>query len=317
VTRLYVATDASGVERDGGRRWPLPAPASGPEPFAEIPGAPLDADDVPVLLRDASALLDALDERVFRAEMLEEWTPAAGRQAAPATRGEDGVAVAARRARLVSSTPWDERLAARFALDCAEHALAAAGEDGETQVRELASVLVDARRALEAGRPEDRSLVSVLARLAAAHRLRRVADRVADEAFGRYAADLAAGLEALDDPAWALLAGVRDAVLAAVEAVHEAFAFRRTRAAEPVPVGELSEPVTVVTPWGELRAGEPPRSDRLPFFVLARDAARRARAAVGDSGGPEAEAAERSWQAGRLEVLLEGTRDARGSAAEG
>lgn len=313
MTRLYVATDPSGVERDGGRRWPLPSDGSG----AELPGAALEAGEAPLVLRDASALLDVLDERVFRAEVLEAWEDLGGRGATlGAEQGAHGVTVAARRARLASSTPWDERSAAAFALDCAAHALSTAGGENGEREDALESILSDARRALEAGGSEDRPLVSALARLAAAHRLRRAAEHVGDEAFDRYAADLAAGLDALDDPAWALLAGVRDAVLAAVEAVHEAVLFRRARVSEAPSEGRLPEPVTVVTPWGDLRTGEPPRPDRVAFPVLVRDAARRARAAVGDRRGPEAESAERLWQAERLEALLERGRDVGGSAGE-
>lgn len=285
MSQLYVVTDADGVQHLEGyeRRWPLPVP----DGADWQPGGLVEPDEhgAPVLI-DAAGLLERLGTRIFAAEPV----------------GDAGAA------RLVAGTAWSDRLAASFALDCVEHALPSIPGTGDAELPSgdtLAEVIAAARAYLD-GEPRDAKRLGYLARRAARRRLRRDADQLSDAAFEETARAEGEDREVLDDPIWETVAAAHEAVLAAVEAVrhlampslsdHEARVFERRKAAGV----EVTE---VDTPWGLFPVGGGgPRY--APGWAAARDSAERAREAVGDEIGPEAEAAERAWQVGHLVELL-------------
>lgn len=284
MTARYVATDPDGTQHHEGahRRWPLPVAGDG----GYTPGASVAADgDGPVVTHDADELLDKLDAQVFVAEL------------AP-----DGSA------RLLGPTAWSEPAAARFALDCVVHLLPQIPGTSEAELPSggtLPEVVAEAVAYL-AGESATAEHLGEAAKLAAAHRLRREADEIADEAVLEVAADDAGDVELFDDPIWVTLAATRDAVLAAVEAVrHHALTEAAGRESERYERHEEGKPVAVRTfemPWGTEAIGGAPRHE--PGWAAARDAAERARQAVADESGEAAAAAERSWQAEHLAELL-------------
>lgn len=271
----YVPTDANGVQRVGEEvtRWPLPDGTKPGDPVEPAMGAPL-------VLRDLDGLLDDLGERIFIAEVLEGSGPG--------------------RARLLVETAWNLHEAARFALDCAEHAIAEPDSLVLPSGTTAAEIVSAARQHLDADEDQESGLMQRMSRLASARRLRKLGTEVADAAFAVALADEADDLDALDDPAWTAVAAVRDALLAAVEAIrHDSLGTllegenRRYQSD-----AGMSEPEPIATPWGVVSAGG--RSGTVPAWVAARDAAERARQAVSDARGPDNGDEERAWQLGRL-----------------
>lgn len=290
--QLYVATDARGVQHaEGGDvTWHLPPP-SGPASETVAPGGGRLA------LRTAAALVDELDERIFVA------APAG------ATTGLDGI-VEVGAARLVAETAWDVATAARFALDCAEHVLGEAADAPLPGGATLGEIVTDARRVLERSGDGAEQRLGLLARLFAARRLRHRGEVLGDVAFETLVEDSGEALEALDDPAWAAVATVRDAVLGAVEAVRylalPRYIAARESAYEETRDGDADPPSTAagtfMTPWGPITIGAEHHRGFEPAWVAARDTALRARDTVRGTGGDDDQ--ERSWQAARLAELL-------------
>lgn len=284
---LFVPTNASGEQRVGETAvsWPLP----GPPGEGQAPGDPVDAEPgAPIELLDGDALLDRLEERIFTAEVLEA----------------EGDTV--RRARLTKETGWNQKESARFALDCAEHVVGDWSRLRLPSGASLAEILAAAREAVErqgAATAEQQGLLQRLSRLALARRLRGLGRELGDLALQVTLEDEVADLDALDDPAWTAMASIRDAVLAAVEAVrHHVLPRLLERESEPDARHEGGHPEVLTTPWGNLAVGE--RSAAVPGWVAARDAAERARQAAADRGGTAAEEEERLWQAERLAQAL-------------
>lgn len=302
---LYVATDSNGVEHtvDGNVSWQLPAP--GRDAVTER--------DAGLVLRRPIALVDTLGERIWRAEPVQ---PAV----APATA--DGLSHV-RSARLVADTGFGPELAARFALDCAEHCeVDLDGIQLKGHVK-LLDVLAEARRVVEGLEPRSAQPLTHLTRIWEYHRLRRERAELADLQGLVIRDDEAQGREAEEDPDYADLLPITDAVLAALGALREVLAARLLAFAEhreeteahAQEEGRPFEPGgTVETPWGLLHGG--PRIEEYePAWTAARDAARRARLSARDRGGRAAERAELAWQADRLAGLLAGRDDATGARA--
>lgn len=282
----FVATDLDGVQHLSGHRraWPLPGPAGEPGAAAHV-----HEGEHALVLLDADGLLDELGERIFLAEEVEGG------------------------ARLVRELPWDLATTARFALDCAEHAILALPptdgvalhlSDGTT----LPELLVEARRYVDsAGESEDRRL-SALSRLALARRLGREQQRVAALAMAEVSRDEDDDLDVLDDPRWTEVAALSSALLACVEVLRHLALPRYVAARERSFIAEGGEPPETgeawVTPWGAVAHVSGHVPDYVPAHVSAREAAARAREAVADQSGPQAEASERSFQRGRLLELL-------------
>jgi hypothetical protein len=294
TVQLYVATDAHGVERVGDAEvaWNLPT-------SDDSPAKPTTAERLE--LRDASALLDALRERIFLAAL------SSGEVPSPDPSG----IVAASEARLLSETTWDVEVAATFALDCAEHVLDDAADAVLPGGASLGTVITEARAVVARSSDEAEERLGTLARLAAARRLRKQGDVLGDVAFGTLQIDLDAALDALDDPAWATVATVRDAVLGAVEAVRHLalprYVAAREHAYEDGTDGGGEPPTPsgmIVTPWGTITLGAEHQPGHVPAWVAARDTALRARDAAQARSGGDAAATERAWQAARLTQLL-------------
>lgn len=290
---VYVATGADGIEHtaSGEVVWQLPDVATG------APGTETTAP-VPLVLRRTAALLDALDEHVYRAEAVGE-------------NRDLGDRIETTRARLVSKAHWDTDSAARFAIDCAAHALEGAEHLALPDGEELAPILAGARLVLDRDEREPDEHLGFLARLAAVRRLRKVRDSLSGAVLASTTADLGDDLDAVDDPEWATLAASQEAVLAALEAVRHVALPRYVRSREEaVDEHPHDEPPTsnplVMTPWGPIAFGAEHVSPYVPAWTAARDAAMRAREAAHDRGGGDAEAAELSWQADRLGEVLEG-----------
>jgi hypothetical protein len=290
---LYVATGADGIEHaaSGEIAWRLPDDATG------APGAETRSDSARLVLRRPAALLDVIDEHVYRAEAVGE-------------SKELGDRVETTGARLTSKARWATDTAANFAIECAAHALQGGQDvtlpDGEA----LASILDDALAVLERDERGADERLGFLARLAAVRRLRRLHDSLSDVVFAKTTADLGDDLDAVDDPKWATLAASEEAVLAALEAVRHVALPRYVRSREEA-VDEHSDDAPpasnpfLMTPWGPIAFGAEHVSPYVPAWVAARDAAMRAREAAHDRGGDEAQAAELRWQAGRLGEVLE------------
>ena len=293
---LYVPTDAHGVEHAAG----------GPIGWGVLGNAMSrhSTPGHPVLLRAPSALLDVLDERIYRAEPM-------GDAASPL----DGV-VSAAAARLTDLTRWDTESATGLALDCAAHALGEAGglalPDGTT----LTAVIDEARAALAGVIDDDGVHLGYLARLGALHRLRKNRSELGALATGLITDDLARHLDALDDPDYRALAPLVDAVLAAIEALRHHVVPRLVAAVEDAReeheehrvldrASVMRVPTAEPTPWGTVEVG----TGSLPFepaWTSAREAARHARATVEGRAGAAAADQERSWQAEQLEAILAG-----------
>jgi hypothetical protein len=295
TANLYVATDSTGVQHAGGAavRWHLPT-ADG---AAEVTTAP---EGSTLVLCSATALLDELGDRIYLAE------PTAGATDVDA----DGVARVLA-ARLLAETSWSVERAAQFALDCAEHVLGDAAGAVLPGGATLGDVIVDARSVLERSSDAAETRLGTLARLWALHRLRRQGEKIGDLAFGTLAEDRVADLDALDDPAWATAATVRDAVLGAVEALRHVALPRHVAASEAtyeLAASTGDTPSTpsapIVTPWGTITVGAEHRRSDEPAWIAARDTASRARDAARDRGGEDADRAELAFQAEQLERLL-------------
>jgi hypothetical protein len=288
----FVPTDRHGRQFHDGEEtfWALPSPAEGAGGATiTVPGTvkrPPASGEVTLL--DLDGLLDGLGERIFVAT----------------GSGLD--------AQLVSETAWSLSAAANFALDCAEHVSANAGSVALASGETLVDAIAAARKWLQDASGAETGLLGRMSRLATLRRLRHQAGEVGDAAFDA-SFDVvvdADGQDAdiFDDPRWTAIAAVRDAVLAAVEAVrHEAFP-HLTDASDDASESERREgvqspPTVVDTPWGAFRSTH--TSAVVPAWVAATEAAERARQAVADAGGTAA-ATERGWQRDRLAQALRG-----------
>jgi hypothetical protein len=206
VSDRFVATDAEGEQHHGGDRRTWPLPVRDGDHFQ--PGGVVEPDEhgAPVLL-DAAELLEDLGECIFVAETVDE----------------------AGAARLLRGTHWSEKVAALFALDCVEHVLAAVPGSAEADLPgggTLGSIIASARDYLATGTGADGQRLGFISRIATARRLRREGAALGDAAFTAAVQDEGEDIDLEHDPAWETLAGARDAVLAAVEAVrHAAFPF--------------------------------------------------------------------------------------------
>lgn len=284
MAQWYVATDEDGrqVHVDPAVTWPLPVVEDG----EAVPGEAVTGD---LVLRAPRALLGELDRYVHLAEAL---------GAAPGAPGEDGTWVVPA-ARLLATTGWDGPMAARFALDCAEHVLGDAGDLKLADGTPLSEALGKVREWL-ASAEADTGFTGRIRDLAIAWRMRRQGKAIGDVAFAAWTADLAAEVEAMDDPIWTAVAAARDAALAAVEAVQHA-RLPLLAAIE----GEGYEAVERSVDQSKGLHRHAPAS-WVPYWVAAEDAAERARQAAAAAGGPELGAAELEWQGERLAVLLAG-----------
>lgn len=290
--QLYVATGADGIERSssGETVWSLPDVTSG------AAGESVTAV-VPLVLRRPTSLLDALDEEIYRAEALD----------APKDLGDR---VEATSARLVSRAHWDTDAAARFAIDCAEHALEGAPNAALPDGEPLAPVLSGARLVLERDERGSDDRLGFLARLSAVRRLRRMRESLSDAILASTTKDLGDDLDVVDDPKWTTLAAAQEAVLAALEAVRHVALPRYVRSREesvdehPDGAPRASNPL-FMTPWGAVALGAEHQSPYVPAWTAARDAAMRAREAARDRSGEEASSSELAWQARRLGEILE------------
>jgi hypothetical protein len=210
---------------------------------------------------------------------------------------------------VLGETAWDAEAAARFALDCAEHVVAGTEDVAFPSGATIGQVIAAARGFLDdaaaRGGPEA-GLLQKISRLAQARRLRKMGDELATAVNEIVQQDERADLDALDDPAFASVAAVRDAVLAAVEALRH-LALPHLAAAEEAGYESSTqatpEVVTPVdTPWGSFLVGG--KWGAAPAALTAREAAERARQAAAGDGGAPAEGAERSWQLDRLAEAL-------------
>jgi len=283
VPDSFVATDSDGTQHyDGYRRqWPLPTP----EASGWRPGEVVEPDEHgrPAVF-SASELLGDLGERIFVAELV----------------GDNGAA------RLVAGTLWSELTAAMFALDCVEHLLEIVPGSADAELPgggTLGPIIASARQYLVDGAGTDTQKLGLVARIAAARRLRRESTTIGDAAFTAAAQAEGQGIDIWSDPAWETLAAARDAVLAAVEAVrHVALPFlaeRETRRYEAREAGRTVDVDEVDTPWGRFAVGGA-GPKYVPSWASARDAAERSRQAAADLAGKEAGETERTWQVARL-----------------
>lgn len=299
--RLYVSTGRDGRSRtfSGEVVWDIPTPGTGP-------GAPSKGNGSPLELRRLDGLLDQLGERIFVVE-------ATGPSDAPGGIGTvvDGPVLAVGSARIVEETRWDDRMAARFALECAVHAV---GGDGDVELphgRTLESVLEGIRSELDRSGPSADGWLGRLATMAAVRRLRRAGADVNALALAAARDDEATGVELLDDPAWTTMAAIGEAVLASVEALRylarPGYVAGQEEIVEEKAWSEPSSPVQIEeTPWGAVAPGVEHISTYVAAATCAEQAAERSRQAVADREGPEAGLAERAWQVELLERLLSG-----------
>ncbi len=278
-TRFFVPTDADGVQFYEGERfsWPLPEP-DGTGGFR--PGAPLRPPrGARLALRDLDSLLEDLGERIFLAE------PVVGQPERPES------------ARLLGETAWSLEAAARFALDCVDHIVGGSGDLRLPNGASVSELLAEVRGFLEEGKVE-KGILHSISRLALARRLRRQGDEVADVAFGFALEDEAAGEDTFADPAWTAAAALREALLSAVEAIRHRAMPRLTEGENVVYEEEQMAggpaPETLSTPWGNFSGGR--RRGVVPAWVAAAEAAERARQAMADTSGEEAERGERAYQ---------------------
>jgi hypothetical protein len=289
-SQYYVSTDDAGVERFGDTSIQWTVPTAG-EPSVAL----TRPDGQLIVLRTAPALLDALDEVIWVAEPTAE-----------VASGPSVGTVTTTAARLSHRTPWDPPSAARFALECAEHAIGVAAAEIELpNGRRIAEVFADAHAFLDSATDEGAHL-GLLARLATIRRLSRERTLVANLTYGLTIEDIDAELDLTLDPSWASAASIADSLFAALEALrHLALpryvAAREDAAAEKDRHEEPVAPTFFETPWGPIAFGGEHESPYLPAALAAREAAFHARAAVRDRSGGSAEDAERTWQA---ELLL-------------
>jgi hypothetical protein len=294
---LYVSMDAAGVEHaaSGDITWALPRNVSQPTTTENPHG---------LVLRTTSALLDVLDEAIYRAE------PVGG--ASPIVDGTMAVASA----RLTSRAPWDTESATRFALACASHVLGDRSElklpDGMT----LGRIVADAQHMLDDLGPQSVEHLSRMARLSELWRLHRERGELGELAIDLTLDDEAKDLDTFDDPVYETVAPVIDAVLAAIGALRHHALPRSEEALDDVREEHeesaalearhvRKSPTVNVTPFGSAMAGGGPHvtSDE-PSWTGAREAARHARLAVRDERGAVGETEEREWQAAELSSLL-------------
>jgi hypothetical protein len=285
---LFVPTDRNGRQFHDGEEtvWSFPSRAEDGDGGTAVPGAvkqpPASGQ---VVLLDLDGLLEELGERIF---------VATGSGLSP---------------KLVSETAWSLSAAANFALDCAEHVIANAGSVALASGETLADAIAAARRWLQDASGAETGLLARLSRLATLRRLRHQAGEVADAAFDVAIDAEAADEDIFDDPRWTAIAAVRDAVLAAIEAVrHDTFPHisdASSAASESERREGVQSPPTVVdTPWGPFRSTH--TSAVVPAWVAATEAAERARQAATDAAGADATASERAWQRDRLAQVLRG-----------
>jgi hypothetical protein len=293
--KLYVTTDSAGIDRSFGEHiaWQLPDG-----------GASKVTEATPyALLRLPAALLEVLDERIFEAE------PTAAVKVA-----DDGT-VQVQSARLTTQTAWNTETATLFALDCAEHVLGDARDATLPDGTLLEAVLRDARQFLEDLDSPAGERLGHLARLGALRRLKRERGELADLSFGLLSDDAKRNIDVFDDPAYATIAPISDAVLAAIEALRHhvlpQFALTSEDAREEREEHANSErttnmkiPTAIVTPFGSAQVGSEHVLQYEPSWTCAREAARHARTAARDRHGATGEREEMSWQAGRLKALL-------------
>ena len=315
---LYVATDIHGLQHLPGydRRWVLPRVAHGTStPGPEVVASSGEHD---LVLFDAAGLLDELGERIFVAELgdtdaqVKMGGDEEGAAASPEGTREEGEEVhrcSGRRGRLLHEAAWDASRAARFALECASHVLGDAAAVSLPHGPTLAEVLAEARRFLDEAGAVDEQRLGFLARVSVARRLRRTKDRLGRLAGAVSDQDVLEGLDALDDPAWATVAALGDAVLAAIEALTllalPRYVAQREQAYDAGDSsGSAPVPQVLTTPWGPVLVGGSSIAEHVPTYISARDAAERSRLVSLDRDGKEAEAAERSWQAELLEKVL-------------
>jgi hypothetical protein len=291
---FYVATDSNGIEHSssGHVEWVLP----GSNGAGEVqPGHP-------ITLRQPIALIDFLDARIFTASSNEAI------DASPAGTVE------VMTARLVEETKWDIQMAARFALNCAEHLLIEDGEISLPSGTPLQSIIADARTMLDDS-PESMSHLEYFARVRALRRLKHGRKDIADLSLAILVGDEMKDVDALDDPEYESLAPITDAVLAAIEAVRH-FVLphlytnledaREERIENRILDGKtgIGIPSAVVTPFGNIEVGAPRILEYEPAWTSAREAARHARLAVKDRSGSQGELNELKWQSDSLELLL-------------
>ncbi len=308
---LFVPTDERGRQfhEQQVTIWSLPGPLTVSQPPSQPPSQPASApgdapargrviDQAPsgVRLLRLDDLLEELGQRIFVAEE---------RAGGPALLGE---------------TRWTLTETARFALDCARHAVAAeqletvaSATDSGTAPAEVVATLIAvmdaARKWLDRSADADTGLLALFSRLAIARRLRRQGDLAGDLALELAVDAEAAGIDLVDDTSWTAAAAAREAVLAAIEAVrHESaphlIQSENTRYEESGSGEREPASGTFDTPWGAFRTGL--RKGVLPAWVAATEAAARARQSVRDARGAGAADAERAWQRERLLQALRG-----------
>jgi hypothetical protein len=292
--RRYVSTDREGRSRTAEGEVIFEVPRHKEPAQGAFPISPAAESAGMIELRTTDGLLDDLGVRIFVAEAIGEVVP------------EEGPVLRARDARLLSETAWDDEAAARFALECTEHAL---GDDGAIALphgRTLAGVLSDVRAVLDRAEAPAASL-GWLDRFAALRRLRRDGAAVSDLAMLAAKQDEDVGLDLLDDPAWTSLAAIAEAVLACAEALG---ALSHLKAREKLEASQRSEEVPTQlhveeTPWGWIALGSKRVPAHLSAARCAQHAAERARQAVTDSFGVKPGQDERAFQATLLDSILE------------
>jgi hypothetical protein len=258
---------------------------------------------VTLILRRADALLEDLDERVFRA--------ASDQGGSPNASGTLEVMTA----RLVAETNWNATSATKFALECARHLLDEVGDVTLADGTSLSAVLDDAERTVDDISSDGRERLDYLARVRALRRLKHARRDIAEQSLEALADDDAKDADALDDPAYEQFAPITDAVLAAIEALrHHVYPHLYLRAEDAVE--ERLEhsvedrktlyqmPKMESTGFGPVMFGGGPNIEYDPAWTSAREAARHARMAIKDRNGSTAETAELVWQAEALERTL-------------
>ncbi len=295
TSNLYVSTDSNGIEHSalGHVEWVLP----------ESNGSGEVQPGHSITLRRPIALLDFLDARIFTATSDE------------ALDASSAGTVDVMTARLVGETKWNTQMAARFALDCAEHLLKDDEELSLPSGFTLQSIIADARTMLDESSAKSMPHLEYFARIRALRRLKHGRKDIADLSLAILVGDEMKDVDALDDPDYEALAPITDAVLAAIEAVRH-FVLphlytdledaRQDRIENRILDGktDFGIPTSVVTPFGNVELGTPRSLEYEPAWTSAREAARHARLAVKDRSGSQAELSELKWQSESLEAML-------------
>jgi hypothetical protein len=166
---LYVTTDAEGIEHAalGRIKWVLPSEGVATNTTSEVT----------LILRRADALLEELDERIFRATS-DEKRP---------LNADDTLEVTT--ARLVSETSWNPTTATRFALGCAKHLLDEIGAVALPNGTSLTAVLDDASKVLDGISTDAVERLDYLARVRALRRLRHTRREIAEQSSETLADD--------------------------------------------------------------------------------------------------------------------------------